>query len=278
MHKIPFVNFCFLTRLAGLIKPNSRQLIVIASFFILGGCVSTQDTTPYAYISSPSPYQDVVSAQQRAVKQDKLLLVVLGAQWCHDSTGLAERFSTKEMDLILRAHYETVFVDVGTLEDRRNITERFDYPIYYATPTVMVIEPQSGALLNRASMDIWGRADSIPLAEYMAYFSRFPAMTTSQKAKLIHWKATEEERAYNKKQAARLQAAYDTLGPLLAQDLAGNTPDGLNSLWKETKKFRTELQKVLVKRTEITLAPEGGNGVNTKPALRHYHPFSWERN
>lgn len=268
----------FIARRARFFKQYLNIVTVIAVLATLNGCVSTQSESPYTYTPSSSPFQDVVDAQQRAVEQNKLLLVVLGAQWCHDSTGLAKRFATKEMDLILRAHYETVFVDVGTLEDRRNITERFDYPIYYATPTVMVIEPQSGALLNRASMDIWGRADSIPLAEYMAYFSRFPAMTTSQKAKLIHWKATEEERAYNKKQAARLQAAYDTLGPLLAQDLAGNTPDGLNSLWKETKKFRTELQKVLVKRTEITLDPEGGNGVNTKPALRHYHPFSWERN
>ena len=62
------------------------------------------------------------------------------------------------------------------------------------------------------------------------------------------------------------------------QDLKGNTPDGLNELWKETKGFRTELQKTLVKRAELTLDAVSGNGVNTKPALRHYNPFSWEHN
>ncbi|MBJ2129776.1 thioredoxin family protein [Alteromonas sp. IB21] len=250
----------------------------IALIALLGGCVSTQELRPYAYTASPTPFQDVVRAQEKAAEQGKLLLVVLGAQWCHDSTGLAERFSTQEMDLILRAHYETVFIDVGTLQDRRQITERFAYPNYYATPTVMVIEPSSGALLNRTSMDIWGHADSIHLDDYIAYFSRYPAMTEMQKSRLINWKPTDEEAAYNKEQAARLQRAYDKLGPLLAEDLNGNTPEGLNALWKEAKTYRTELQKTLVKRAELTLGENGDNGVNTKPAFRHYNPFSWEQN
>ncbi len=278
MYYSSFIDTPVLTRLVRSIKP----LLMVASFIsmlsILGGCVSTQDTSPYAFTPSSTPYQDVVSAQESAVEQGKLLLVVLGAQWCHDSTGLADRFSTQEMDLILRAHYETVFVDVGTLEDRRKITKRFGYPIYYATPTVMVVEPSSGALLNRTSMDMWGYADSIPLAEYIAYFSRYPAMTQMQKAPFVNWKATDEEVAYNEEQAARLQHAYDKLGPLLAEDLRGNTPEGLNALWKETKKYRTELQKNLVKRAELTLERKGTDGVNTKPALRHYNPFSWEQN
>jgi hypothetical protein len=268
----------FFKRQAQLIKRCLTIVTFIAAFSVLNGCVSTQNESPYTYAPSASPYQDVVNAQQRAVEESKLLLVVLGAQWCHDSTGLAERFATKEMELILRAHYETVFVDVGTLEDRRNITERFNYPIYYATPTVMVVEPKTSALLNRTTMDIWGRADSIPLSEYIAYFSRFPAMTAAQKAPFINWKATGEEAAYNKEQATRLQSAYDKLGPLLAQDLQGDTPEGLNQLWKETKGFRTELQQTLIKRAELTLDAENSNGVNTTPALRHYNPFSWEHN
>ena len=268
----------FIAHRARFFKQCLNIVTVIAVLATLNGCVSTQSESPYTYTPSSSPFQDVVDAQQKAVEQNKLLLVVLGAQWCHDSTGLAKRFATKEMDLILRAHYETVFVDVGTLEDRRNITERFDYPIYYATPTVMVIEPRTSALLNRTTMDMWGRADSIPLSEYIQYFSRFPAMTTAQKAPFINWEATDEEAAYNKEQALRLQSAYDKLGPMLEQDLKGNTPDGLNELWKETKGFRTELQKTLVKRAELTLDAESGNGVNTKPALRHYNPFSWEHN
>ena len=57
----------------------------------------------------------MVNAQQRAVEQSKLLLVVWVLSGA-DSTGLAERFATKEMDLILRAQYETAFVDVEHLK------------------------------------------------------------------------------------------------------------------------------------------------------------------
>ncbi|MEC8419069.1 MAG: thioredoxin family protein, partial [Pseudomonadota bacterium] len=112
-------------------------LIFIVTLLLLSGCGATQSGIDYKYSPTANPLNKVVHAQSEAFKQNKLLLVVLGAQWCHDSTGLAKRFSSNEMQRILTPHYETVFVDVGMLEDRRNITERFNYPIYYATPTVM---------------------------------------------------------------------------------------------------------------------------------------------
>lgn len=212
--------------------------------------------------------------------KNKLLLVVLGAQWCHDSTGLAKRFSSNEMQRILTPHYETVFVDVGMLEDRRNITERFNYPIYYATPTVMIVDPSSSALLNRASMDIWGKADSIPLAQYVDYFSAFANMSEKQKAPMIAWQSTPQEAQYYAEQALRLQEAYDALNPMLLRDINGDTPDGFYKLWKETKAFRTELQETMTKRAALTLEMKGDGNDEAKaaPALRHYHPFSWEAN
>ena len=112
-------------------------------------------------------------------------------------------------------------------------------------------------------------------------FSIVNEYITSNNDTIYHfdfYRINNEEEAYNKEQALRLQSAYDKLGPLLALDLQGNTPQGLNELWKETKGFRTELQKTLIKRAELTLDSESGNGVNTTPALRHYNPFSWEHN
>jgi len=255
-------------------------LIIIVTLLLLSGCGATQSGIDYEYAPTANPLNKVVHAQSEALKQNKLLLVVLGAQWCHDSTGLAKRFSSSEMQRILTSHYETVFIDVGMLEDRRNITERFNYPTYYATPTVMIVDPSSSALLNRASMDIWGNADSIPLAQYVDYFSAFANMSEKQKAPMIAWQSTPQEAQYYAEQALRLQEAYDVLNPMLLRDINGDTPDGFYKLWKETKAFRTELQETMTKRAALTLEMKGDGSDEAKaaPALRHYHPFSWEAN
>lgn len=253
---------------------------VLFAVCMLCGCVSSDFSSKYTFTPSSSSYEDVVTAQSQALQSNKLLLVVLGAQWCHDSTGLEKQFNTDEMQLILGAHYETVFVDVGLLEDKRQITQRFNYPTYYATPTVMIVDPASSALLNRTTMNIWGNADSIPLADYIEYFLRFPALTVKQKAPMLTWATSEEEKRYNAQQAQRLQIAYSKLGPLLADDIAGNTPEGFDDLWKETKRFRTALQKSMTKRAEKALntSDKQKSKAQTTPALRHYHPFSWETN
>ena len=44
-----------------------------------------------------NPMADVDEAIKGAIKRDKLLLLVLGAQWCHDSRGLASRFSDEKL-------------------------------------------------------------------------------------------------------------------------------------------------------------------------------------
>lgn len=261
-------------------SPLQFMATILALVALLSGCASTKSPAMYRYEASPSVFNDVVEAQQRALDEEKLLLVVLGAQWCHDSTGLAQRFESEEMQPILMSHYETVFVDVGMLEDRRNITQRFDYPIYYATPTVMIVDPATSSLMNRASMAMWGRADSIALSDYVEYFSLFPRYTEDEKASIAAWEAGKEEAEYNKQQASRLQNAYDKLGPLLQSDLDGITPEGFYDLWKETKGYRSELQKTLEKRAESQLnnARSGKTSAKAAPALRHYHPFSWESN
>lgn len=274
MHILNFSRlFNFFANISGLIK---KATIIMLPVLVVG-CKSTSLNNDFTYTASTSPLTDVLEAKERALATNKLLLVVLGAQWCHDSTGLADQFNTEQMQLILGAHYETVFVDVGTLNDKRRITELFDYPIYYATPTVMIVEPSTDTLLNRTSMTMWGHADSISLSAYVEYFSQFPALTKNQRQLIATWSASAEEAQYNREMAGRLQNAYEKLGPLLAEDIKGNTPPSFIDLWKEVKGFRTALQKNLEKRAVLKLESHDKSDASPTPALRHYPPFSWEQ-
>jgi hypothetical protein len=58
---------------------------------------------------------------------------------------------------LIQQHYELVFVDVGFLDKGRGVVQQFDVPHFYATPTVLIIDPSSGALLNDEDHHIWAR-------------------------------------------------------------------------------------------------------------------------
>ena len=57
------------------------------------GCASGAGTDPEGRLFRPSadPLADVQQAISRAEDNDRLALVVLGANWCHDSRALASR-------------------------------------------------------------------------------------------------------------------------------------------------------------------------------------------
>ncbi|WP_421132404.1 thioredoxin family protein [Alteromonas sp. A079] len=236
-------------------------LSILFTPFCLASAENTPDTDViYQYIPEENAVAALFDSRQHAIENNKRLLVVLGAQWCHDSRGLAAQFSSEPMQEIIQNDYEVKFIDVGLLEDRRAITTQFNYPTYYATPTVMVIDPQTNTLLNADSMDKWAFADSVPPEDYVDYFGAFQNKATNKPSALTQ---------YDVANAKRLQNAYDILGPMLGQDIAGNAPDGFYDLWKEVRTYRISLQKSLATQA-ATYSEDDGN------KREAYGPFSWE--
>ena len=82
----------------------SLSLLIALSSIAISSVASELDTTP-SFVHSDTPLEDVIAAQEQATANDKLLLVVLGAQWCHDSTGLAGYFDSEALRPILQKHY-----------------------------------------------------------------------------------------------------------------------------------------------------------------------------
>lgn len=236
------------------------------SVFVMPVCLANAEATStidvmYQYTPEDNAVEALFDARQQAIENNKRLLVVLGAQWCHDSRGLAAQFSSEKMQEIIQNDYEVKFIDVGLLEDRRAITTQFNYPTYYATPTVMVIDPQTNTLLNADSMDKWAFADSVPPEDYVDYFDAFRNKALSKSSVLT---------PYDIANAKRLQNAYDILGPMLGLDIEGNAPDGFYDMWKEVRGYRISLQKSLANQ-----AASHSEDNSVKPEI--FGPFSWER-
>ena len=265
-NKSPHVYFIFLLTVLLLSacsskKPEEKEKI-------------TTETLPqYVYSATAEPVAKVQAVQLTAKANNKLLLVVLGAQWCHDSTGLAARFSTPEMQTILKERFETVFIDVGYYQDLRDVTRLFDYPGYYATPLVMVVDPNTSTLLNLQSLSQFNKADSIPFNDYLRYFSTVGL----EKETITHLSQNPEVIAFAEQQTQRLFAGFKVLNPLFKEAFESEPKefDKIKALFEEIFNFRMTLQKDIHWLHRQAILDEKSDQVCLLD-FPSYGPFSWE--
>ena len=123
---------------------------------------------------SANATEQVNAALARARISGKRVIVVMGANWCHDSRGLAGWFAQPGFAAMLEPKYEIVYVDVGQKDHNIDIARRFGIKSIKGTPTVLVLSPR-GKLLNRRSAPKWRDAASREDEDIFAYFDQFSA-------------------------------------------------------------------------------------------------------
>jgi thiol-disulfide isomerase/thioredoxin len=101
----------------------------------------------------------VDAALARAHAASRRVIVILGANWCHDSRALAGWFSTPRFIAMLTPRYELVYVDVGYKDRNLDIARRFGVQKVKGTPTVLVVDG-TGKLLNKKDAPGWRNAAS----------------------------------------------------------------------------------------------------------------------
>lgn len=115
------------------------------------------------YDASIDATEAVDAALARAAGRDALVLVAMGANWCHDSRAFAGWMETERFGQLIADHYELVFINVGHPQtaDGHNlhIADRFGIDGIDGTPTVLVLSPD-GMLLNEETARSWRNAAS----------------------------------------------------------------------------------------------------------------------
>jgi len=213
---------------------------------------------------SDDALSDVSRALDRARDNHRLLLVVMGANWCHDSRALASRLFEEPLQSLIAQNYETIFVDVGFLDQGRDVISRFGPPVYYATPTVLIVDPASGLLLNANNRHQWGNASKISMEESLAYFRQM----ATRNPEMSHDGTGEAEGpsgllleidSFERLQAERLYTGYAFIGPLLRAYENGQSPDSFEVYWNELRDFRLMLaQDIDALRQEALLRVSAG--------------------
>lgn len=233
------------------------------------------------YLPSDDAMADVSNALSAARDSNKLVLVVMGANWCHDSRALASRLHQAPLNALIDEHYETVFIDVGYLDTGKDVINSIGPPVYYATPTVLILDPVSGQMVNADNRHQWGDAYNISMEESLEYFQLMAA------ANLTDLRGDEEVPeelmglladidSFERQQADRIYDAYAVIGPMLKAYKAGEKPEHFEAYWNEVRDYRMQVPRDLgALRAEALLRVSSGESDITLE-YPEYPAFSWE--
>lgn len=134
----------------------------------LSGCTTTaapagEHPEARAFDAAINADAAVDAALARSQARGTRVLLVFGANWCHDSRALAGWLSTPRFAALLDARFETVFINVGMpqTDDGHNLhlASRFGLETMSGTPALLVVRPD-GSSVNLTTAGSWRNAAS----------------------------------------------------------------------------------------------------------------------
>ncbi len=194
------------------------------------------------YTPHDNPEVAVETARKRAIEEDKYLLLMIGATWCHDSDALAEHFGGIRDTDVIQNHFVVTTIDAGWLADLSSVLSLYGHPGYFGTPTLLIIDPATKQVMNRDSVQRWQSAHGESTSSLLRYFELELESAKS-------WQPVDiplELATYEAEQTQRLYEAYKIIGPLLEDEVVNGNVGPLDNLWNEVRRFRYQLQHDLV--------------------------------
>ncbi len=186
------------------------RLFTLVLFVLFASPVWADDEHPRPFSAETDAMAEAEAALVRAEERGTRLLLVFGANWCHDSRGLANHFAQDDMTALLNENYELLYIDIAWRERNIDVLNRFGAAAIYGTPTVLIYDPYQG-LMNGDTMHSWHTAYSRSHDAVVEYFTVWAdarpgsslAQSTETYAALI-----AEIDAWEIREAERLNAAY----------------------------------------------------------------------
>jgi thioredoxin-related protein len=114
----------------------------------------------------------VDEALAEAAISGKRAIIVMGANWCHDSRALAGWFETARFQTLLTENFEVRYIDVAQKNRNIDVAQRFGLDKIVGTPTIFVTD-SNGSVLNLETAPTWRNAASRSEDEIFEYFSNY---------------------------------------------------------------------------------------------------------
>ncbi|WP_300552933.1 thioredoxin family protein [Maricaulis sp.] len=248
------------------------RLLALASLVLIlfTPLVHADDAHPRPYDGNFDAMAVVDEALEEARAGNKRLVLILGANWCHDSRGLAHHLEDEEVATILAEHYVLRHIDVGWRDQNHAVMRRFNIPAVYGTPTVFIIDAQSEDLLNRETRSDWTSAASRPVEDVRAYFADWASNASPPlsvvESSLVYQSMLIEIDLFEDEEAERLAQAYIEIGAW-RDGPRDQRPDNFATLAREVDLWRLalpqrirDLREQALSQIEAALSERAGGG------------------
>jgi len=234
------------------------QFTLLALIVITMNPLMANEKLTYTIIESPEEF--IAEQKSAALASDKKILWILGSQWCHDSRSLEQKLQLTEMAPILDQHFQTALIDVSYLSQGFDFTEIAGMKTFYATPTVLIIDPNTMSLVNGEDMHIWSQAYKVSEQDTVAYFNRYTDDTGLKEAMNSDTYSDTQKAlfkqldAYVTKQERRIKSSYSVIGPMLKAYKDGKSDTNFDPYWNALAEVRMQLPKTIAENTAMIRA------------------------
>lgn len=219
----------------------------------------------------------------RASEKGKRALIIMGAEWCHDSRALAGNLQRADIAAQVNEKFEILYVNVGFLEKNFDVNRRFGLPTIFGTPTVLAVDPSSQALLNRDSVHIWSSAANFSAEETAARLNSLPLTHPVPVDNNKNLNALLEQIAtFEQQQAQRILAGFAVVGPMLAKfehskgESSKRAQKQFEDYWGQLRKLRSQLPKDLLALRQDARDRVAAGEQNIALELPRYAALEWE--
>lgn len=150
-----------------------RSTVAAAALALLAavptGCVAAGDhavpsATPFESARSNADYAAQLDRAIGRLPAGKRLLVVFGADWCHDSRALAGWLSDPRFASRVNERFDVVFIDVAHPQEGKgrnlDLAARFGLGDLHSTPAMVVVDASGARLNSIADALAWRNAGS----------------------------------------------------------------------------------------------------------------------
>ena len=123
----------------------------------------------------------LASALAQAAQDNRLVLAVLGSNWCHDSTALAGWLETPRFKALTARAFVVIYIDVAVPQTgngiNQDIARRFGLKHMRRTPALLVIDPRGIRRNSKNDAVSWrnaaSRSEDAVFAALAGYASEF---------------------------------------------------------------------------------------------------------
>ncbi len=126
-----------------LINRLAPYLLIAVISVWLPGCSLEQDPR---YDPRADARQSLEQAQQIAIRNNRYLMVVFGADWCPDCLKLYDNLQNSDVSDYMREHMDFITVDVGDRDRNLDLAEQLGVTIANGIPVAVFFNPDGTPL------------------------------------------------------------------------------------------------------------------------------------